>query len=119
MAKKNKKEAKKDTATNGDSKLFAFLAVLLSILGFVIALVAKKDDKYVMFYAKQSLVLFISAIAAKVISVLLMLTIIGIVLAPLVWVLFLVLWVIALVYSLSGEEKETPLIGKYARSINL
>jgi len=43
-----------------ERKVFAFLAVLLSIVGFIIALLVKKDDKYVMFYAKESLVIFIS-----------------------------------------------------------
>ena len=43
-----------------DSKLFAFLAVLLSVVGFIIALIAKKDNKYVIFYAKQSLILFVT-----------------------------------------------------------
>ena len=58
MPKKVAKVEKKED----DGKLFAFLAVLLSILGFIIALLAKKDNKYVMFYAKQSLVLFIAFI---------------------------------------------------------
>lgn len=102
-----------------DSKLFAFLAVLLSVVGFIIALVAKKDDKYVMFYAKQSLILFLTGIAVKVLTVLLAITIIGIIAIPIVWVLYAVIWVVVLVNSISGKEKEAPIIGKYARSIKL
>jgi len=114
MAKKIKKEVKGD-----DSKLFAFLAILLSIIGFIIALIAKRDNKYVMFYAKQSLVLFITGIVVKVLTVLLAITIIGIIAIPIVWVIYAILWVIALVNSISGNEKETPLVGKYARKIRL
>ena len=60
MEKKRKKEKSNEDVNN--SKLFAFLAVLLSIIGFIIALITKRDDKYVMFYAKQSLVLFIACV---------------------------------------------------------
>lgn len=60
------------THDKGDDKiLFAFLATFLSIIGFIIALIAKKDDKYVMFYAKQSLIVFIFAIAVSIIQALL------------------------------------------------
>ncbi len=102
-----------------DSRLFAFLAVLLSVVGFIIALVAKKDDKYVIFYAKQSLILFLTGIAVKVLTVLLAITIIGIIAIPIVWVLYAVIWVVVLVNSISGKEKEAPIVGKYARSIKL
>jgi len=117
MPRKIKRAEK--TNKQDDSKLFAFLAILLSVVGFIIALVAKRDNKYVMFYAKQSLILFIAGIVVKVLTVLLAITIIGIIAIPVVWVVFAVIWVIALINSLSGEEKETPWIGKYARSIRL
>ena len=51
-----------------DAKLFAFLATFLSIVGFVIALLVKKDNKYVMFYAKQSLIIFIVFMVAMVVG---------------------------------------------------
>jgi hypothetical protein len=38
-------EFKKD-----DSTIYAFLATILSIVGFIIAIIAKRDDKYVMYY---------------------------------------------------------------------
>lgn len=114
MAKKIQKEVKGD-----DSKLFAFLAVLLSVVGFIIALVAKRDDKYVMFYAKQSLILFMAGIVVKVLTILLAITIIGLIAVPVVWVIYGILFIIALVNSISGQEKEIPWIGKYARKIKL
>jgi len=120
MAKRIRRTVKKEeTSKQDDSKLFAFLAILLSVVGFIIALVAKRDNKYVMFYAKQSLILFIAGIVVKVLTILLAITIIGIIAIPVVWVIYAVIWVIALVYSISGEEKETPIVGKYARSIKL
>ena len=112
----NKKSKKED-----EKKLFAFLAVFLSIIGFVIALLTKKDDKYVMYYAKQSLVLFIAYIILMVASSVLTIITAGILffLAPIIYLLFLVLWIIQIVYSLSGEMKETPIVGQFADKINL
>ncbi|MEK6959086.1 MAG: DUF4870 domain-containing protein [archaeon] len=97
-------------ASDGNSKIFAFLAVFLGIIGFLIVLLAKKDDDYAMYYAKQSLIIFIGII----ISQLLMLVLIGIILLP----IMLILWILALLNALSGEKKPTPLIGKFADKIN-
>lgn len=113
-----KKSVKKSTSNKSDSKLFAFLAILLSVLGFIIALLAKKEDKYVMFYAKQSLILFLVGIVAKILTVLLAITIVGLIAVPVVWGIYFVLWIVALINSFSGKQKETPWVGKYARKIN-
>src|SRR3989344_3433821 len=97
-----------------DSKLFAFLAVLLSIIGFIIALAVKKDNKYVMFYAKQSLVLFIAWVILWVVSMILaLIPIVGILIYWIAYILLVVLWIIGLVYSLSGEMKEIPVVGQF------
>ena len=117
MAKKRKAASK--SSKQDDSKLFAFLAILLSVVGFIIALIAKRDDKYVMFYAKESLILFITGIIAKVLTFLLAITIVGILAIPVVWIAYFVIWIIALINSVSGKQKSTPLVGKYAKGIKL
>src|SRR3989344_1354641 len=93
-----------------DSKLFAFLAVLLSVIGFIIALLVKREDKYVMFYAKQSLIIFFSWIVAAGIEIV---PIVGKFVSGVLWVIFIIVWVVALVNSLSGKEKKSILIGHY------
>ena len=122
--KKEVKVAKKKTqqkkSKQDDSKLFAFLAVLLSVVGFIIALIAKKKDKYVMFYAKQSLVLFITAIIIGVINkFIILIPILGDIIKVILTLSLIIIWVIALINSLSGQEKETLAVGHYARGINL
>ncbi|MEK6906372.1 MAG: hypothetical protein AABW81_01995 [Nanoarchaeota archaeon] len=99
-----------------DSKLFAFLAVFLSIIGFVIAIVAKKDNKYVMFYAKQSLVLFIGIV---IVSITKIIPIIGDVIYVVGTIIVIILWITQILNSLSGKEKETLFIGSYVNNINL
>lgn len=103
-----------------DSKLFAFLSVLLTVIGFVIAIVAKKEDKYVMHYAKQSLVLFIGWVALWVIGMILgFIPVLGGVIHIILSIALLILWIIGLVYSLSGEMKDIPVVGDLAKNINL
>jgi len=117
MAKQKKRL---DKSSNDDRKLFAFLATFLSIIGFIIALVAKKEDKYVMFYAKQSLVVFIVAVIGSIISSLFMhILFIGWIIATAINIIVALLWIISWIYALSGEEKEVPIVGVYARKINL
>jgi uncharacterized membrane protein len=110
-AKKTKAPEEKGKKED-DKKLYAFLATFLSIVGFIIALVAKKDDKYVMFYAKQSLVIFIAWIIAAILS---FIPVIGWVLQVLVWILWLISWI----YALSGEEKDIPVIGDLAQKLKI
>ncbi len=107
-AKKTKQKNKKED----DTKLFAFLATFLSILGFIIALIAKRDNKYVMFYAKQSLVVFIGFVIAEILD---FIPIVG----TIARVFMVILWIFSWVYALSGKMKDTPIIGQCARKINL
>ncbi|MCA9485500.1 MAG: DUF4870 domain-containing protein [Nanoarchaeota archaeon] len=123
MAKKKarKRVAKKSASRNhGDSKLFAFLATFLGIIGFVIALLFKRDDKYVMFYASQSLIIFIVSIAASIVSgVFGWIPFLGGVIEVALWILIIGLWLISWIYALSGEKKDVPFVGEWARKIRL
>ncbi|MBM3234462.1 hypothetical protein FJZ19_05210 [Candidatus Pacearchaeota archaeon] len=108
---KREKSSKKD-----DKIIFAFLATFLSIIGFVIALIAKKDDKYVMFYAKQSLVIFIvCAILGVAAKILLIIPIIGAIINFAVIIITFIIWLLSWIYALSGKEKLVPVVGEYAR----
>ena len=119
-AKAVRARAKPAPKSDDDSKLFAFLAVLLSIIGFLIVLLAKKDDKYAMFYAKQSLVLFIAAIVVWIIDmVLVWIIIIGWIIMFLLGLGLVILWLMGLIYSLSGKETELPIIGGFAKKFDL
>ncbi len=118
MVKKHKSHkahapSKKDVE---DGKAFAFLGVFLGIIGFVVVLLAKKDNKYAMYYAKQGLVL---TIAWVIVSVIFMIPFLGWVIGGLGHILLLILWIIGWVYALSGEEKEIPLIGQFAKEFKI
>ncbi len=109
MARKNKKDEK---------LLFAFLATFLSIIGFVIAILAKKDDEYVMFYAKQSLVIFIIAAVFEIIDkAISLIPVIGKLINAILGVMIFALWLVSWIYSLQGKKKDVPVIGEYAKKI--
>jgi len=111
-----------------DDKVFAFLGVFLTVIGFLIVMLTKKDSKYAMYYGKQGLVLFISWIVAWIAGLVVgaifgMIPILGwifsILIGLVIWGGFLILWVIGLIYSLSGEMKPIPIVGQFADKINI
>jgi uncharacterized membrane protein len=108
----NKKSENKSSKEGDDSRAFAFLGVFLLIIGFVLVLLTKKENKYSMYYAKQGLVLFGAFVAA---SFLMFIPVVGWVVR--IFVIFL--WVLAMVNSLSGEMKSTPIIGVYAEKLKV
>ncbi|PIN77288.1 hypothetical protein COV15_02410 [Candidatus Woesearchaeota archaeon CG10_big_fil_rev_8_21_14_0_10_34_12] len=116
MAKKSKKDVMKKQEVGSDSKLFAFIVALLSIVGFIIAILVKKDDEYVMFYAKQALIIFIVFIVAGGIT---MVPVIGWIIGPVVYLIAIVLWVLSWVYPLMGKKKEVPIVGSLARGLRI
>jgi len=114
MAKKQINQVNKD-----DQKLLAFVATFLSIIGFIIVFLTKSKDKYVNFYARQSLVVFIAALILGIIgSVFLILPVIGQIIYHACNIISLSIWILSWVYALSGKEKEVPVIGSYADKIS-
>ncbi|MAG02544.1 hypothetical protein CMI42_04350 [Candidatus Pacearchaeota archaeon] len=110
---KTKKENKNQK--NNDKKLKAFIASFFTIIGFIIAIVAWKEDKYTIFYAKHGLILFLGQI---VMWLLIPLPLLGWFI-PLVWILWVVLWVITWINALSGKQKRTFIITDLADKIDL
>jgi uncharacterized membrane protein len=96
--------------------MFAFLAYFLSIIGFIIVLAVKKDNKFAMFHAKQSLVLFIAAVAN---GVLYHVPIVGLLVGALVGLAITILWIMGIVYSLTGQQTNLPIVGDIAAKINI
>ncbi len=112
MAKKkqNKKRGQ------DDKKFWAFIATFLSIIGFIITLLIKKDDEYVIFYAKQSLVVFIVFVIAWAVMIV---PILGWIVGAVIYIIGVILWIISWIYAISGDKKEVPIVGKYVRNVNL
>lgn len=104
-------------AKNGveEGKAFAFLGVFLTIIGFIIAILVKKDNKYAMYYAKQGLLLFIAYIVAWIITAILgWIPIIGWIITAVMWILLFIMWLVGWINALSGKKKPMFLLGNMA-----
>lgn len=107
-------------AKQNDVKTFAFVTTFFSIIGFIIALLFWRDEKYVMFYAKQSLIVFILAIVASLVGgILELIPILGsIIIFGLNSIVF-IFWIYSWINALSGKMKEVPVVGHYGKKIKL
>ena len=115
MAKTNKKSNQ-----NNDKIVFAFLATFLSIIGFVIALIVKPKNKYVMFYAKQSLVIFvIGTISGIILNFIFWISLMGGLISFALKILIFIIWLLSWIYALSGEKKNIPIVSYWAEKIDL
>ncbi len=102
--------------SESDSRIWAFLAYLLSALGFVLVMLTRKEDAYAKFHAKQSLVLFLAMMLAWIAR---MIPFIGWLVGWVLTLLLLILWVIGMVNALNGKQTPLPVIGHLADKIDL
>ncbi|MFH1711247.1 MAG: DUF4870 domain-containing protein [Nanoarchaeota archaeon] len=117
---KKRKIKKEKQIKENDPKLIAFLITFLSIVGFVIYLIIPKKNDYNKFYAKQSLIVFIACVIAGIISwAVFWIPVLGGIIKLGLNIIILALWILSWIYALSGEKKQVPLIGHYAKSFKL
>jgi len=82
---------------------------------FLVPLLAKKDNKFALYHAKQGLVLFIAEIIIWVVAVVLaFIPIIGWIIALVLWILLLVMFIMGIVNAATGKYKALPIIGGIA-----
>jgi uncharacterized membrane protein len=113
MAGKKRKNKNNSRLNNDDQKLYAFLSSFFLIIGFIVAWILWRKDKYVMHYAKQGLVLFIGIVLISILSPFLFF------LSGILWVLWVILWIVTWVNSFSGKMKKTFIISDLADKIVL
>ncbi|MBR9706636.1 hypothetical protein GOV14_06390 [Candidatus Pacearchaeota archaeon] len=113
--KKGKHHDSKADVKKDNEKLMAFVAVFFTIIGFIVALIIRRNDKYIMYYAKQGLVLFIAFVLVGIIG-----SLPGLAwLSGILWILVIVLWIIAWINAISGQAKKTFIISEIAEKIDL
>ena len=82
---------------------------------FLVPLLAKKDNKFALYHAKQGLVLFIAEIVGWVVMMILaFIPIIGWIIDALIWIFLLVLFIVGIVNAATGKYKPLPVIGQIA-----
>ena len=87
------------------------MAVVAYFLFFVPLLTDDKNDPFVKFHVKQSLLLVLGMLACSVVA---LIPIIGWIIALIGPMVIFVLWIMGLINAINGNMKEVPLVGKYA-----
>lgn len=108
------------TTVSGEQKIFAItahIAYILGGLGFIVAplliFLLRKNDPFVNHHAKQALVAHLTILVLSAIVSFLCMLIIGVLLIPILgilWLLLLITSIIATVKALNGELYYYPLI---------
>jgi uncharacterized membrane protein len=105
------------------SRFLAFISYLLSLPGALFVLLARRDDPFAVYHARQSLRLAIIGIATPIVWAALAWALawvplvggmLGVVLFALVlatYVGILISWVAGMIYSLRGQVRPMPLFG--------
>jgi uncharacterized membrane protein len=96
-----------------EGKSLAWLSYIWLL--FLVPLLAKKDNKFCKFHAKQGLVLFIAEIIVSIINVIP-------ILGQIIWLLcalfFLIIAIMGIVQSLGGKYWKMPILGGLAEKFN-
>jgi len=87
------------------------MAIIAYLLFFVPLLTDSKDDPFVKFHVKQSLLIFLAGVAASVANVI---PVLGQLVFIVVCLVLPILWIIGFINAMNGQMKPVPLIGKYA-----
>jgi uncharacterized membrane protein len=116
-----KRKATKTVATSSSKN--TGMAALAYVLFFIPLLSDAKNDSFVKFHVKQSLVLLITSIGwslcGRFLAYLPVLGwIVGGLVGTVISILLLILWVKGLINALNGKQEELPVIGKYASQFN-
>ena len=78
---------------------------------FLIPFLKKKKDPFVDFHARQGFMLFVMSMVLFIIS---LVPAVAYSVAPFLWLLFFLGWLLALLYALAGRMWKIPLIGHVA-----
>jgi len=100
-----------------ESKIWAVIVYILGIIGFLIVLLAKKEDKFALYHAKQSLVLFIAWVIVHAVGI--FVPFIGWAVWPLGMLFLFILWIVGIINAATGKQKPLPVIGSFGEKINL
>jgi uncharacterized membrane protein len=100
------------SSTGLDPNLAGLLCYLLGLITGIVFLVIEKESRFVRFHAYQSLAVFGALFVVSVVAVSLKKigTLIGILLAP----VGLILWVLLMVKAYQGERYKLPVAGDWA-----
>ncbi|MBT4604981.1 hypothetical protein HOC01_05040 [archaeon] len=96
-----------------NAKVIAVVSYI-TLVGWIIALILNLQKKQALasFHIRQSLMLILASVVAGILgTVLFFIPFI----APILYIVVFVLWVIGLINAIKGEQKQIPLVGSFAQ----
>lgn len=96
-----------------EHKVFAMLPYLLGTIGIIIALLAAKDSKYIMFHVREALKLTVCSILVGIVSLLLCWTVIVPMAGGVCAIIILVVKIICFFQICSGKAKEAAIVSSF------
>ncbi len=102
-----------DPADISENKVFAMLPYLLSLVGVVIALLARNGSKYTDFHIRQSLKIFICQAFVAMVSAILAITLIVPLAGAICEIILLVVQIICFFQVCAGKAKEPAIVNRF------
>ena len=103
-------------------KAMGGIAYLFEPVGFLIALLSSRENKYVMFHAQQALIIMIFWVAINLLWVASVIPILGWIIDIFVIlgdIFLIVIWIIGIINGFSGNVQPVPGIGKIGYKLGL
>ncbi len=101
-----------DAADISENKVFAMLPYLLSVVGVIIALLAKTESRYTAFHVRQSLKIFICQALVGILSAVLAITLIVPLAGAVCEIILLVVQIICFFQVCAGRAKEPAIVNR-------
>ncbi len=107
-------------STGDEERIWGFLAWLLSIVGAVLGLLLKPQSRYVRYWSYLSISFFIVILIALVISFIIsFIPIIGFLINILIMLGIVIIYIIGIVKSLTGDYWRPPIIYNIATMLGI
>ncbi len=105
----------KKTSLGMDENIEAALSYFLGFLTGILFFVMEKESKFVKFHAMQSIAVFIALFVINMfLDIILGITVVGLMLFPLIWLLEFILWIVLMYKAYKGEKFKLPILGDFA-----
>ncbi len=105
----------KKTSLGMDENIEAALSYFLGFLTGILFFVMEKESKFVKFHAMQSIAVFIALFVINMfLDIILGITVVGLMLFPLIWLLEFILWIVLMYKAYKGEKFMLPVVGDFA-----
>ncbi len=101
-----------ETSVGLSANVAGLLCYVLGWISGIVFLVIEKKSKFVKFHAWQSIMTF--GVLTVVQLIVMSIPLFGLVLAPIVWILMGVLWIILIIQAGTGKMWKLPWVGNWA-----